>query len=268
MARLPLTQSQRWILGGIVAVGAFGIAAMVIVSSNRDEVAGPTTTAPTADTTTTTTTSPTTTSFEVVVDPYDVAFPSPTSSQRFEEPQTAARAFATSVLGFTTVQLDEFVPEGPDEGSVTIRARPSADGYGELDPSARNVPPPVDTRVRLRRSGDETWFVLGSDTAEIVVEIPAPGSSLATPFETRGEAFAFEGTVEVIVRAQENLGELGAGVVNGSQAAPPAPFSGQITFSSPPETLPGVLVYRVLSPDDGHVEYATSFPVRLVRVAG
>lgn len=256
MARTPLTDTQRWTIAGVAAVATLLIVALFVVSAGEDDddtdVATDTTTTTAApeETTTTTTTEPpetTTTTFAPAADPYSVAFPSPLDSRSFEAPPAAARAYATDVLGFTELVLDG--PTTTGEGAADVVIRDREDGPA--------------TVVSLEQRDDGAWYVIGSQTEEIVVSAPGPGTSLATPFETSGEALAFEGTVEVVVLAQGDFGPLGQGVVTGSGTPPAGPFSGTIEFASPAEPTPGVLVYRVRSPEDGRVVQATSLRVRL-----
>ena len=259
MARTPLTDTQRWTIAGVAAVATLLVVSLFVVSAGEDDedtdVATDTTTtsAPeeTTTTTTTTTTEPpettTSTTFAPAADPFSVAFPSPLDSRSFEAPPAAARAYATDVLGFTELVLDG--PTTTGEGAAEVVIRDREDGPTTL--------------VSLEQRDDGAWYVIGSQTEEVVVTAPGPGTSLATPFETTGEALAFEGTVEVVVLAQGDPAPLGQGIVTGSGSPPAGPFSGTIEFRSPSEPTPGVLVYRVRSPEDGRVVQATSLRVRL-----
>lgn len=258
MARTPLTDSQRWTIAGVAAVASLLVVALLVLSADGDEDAGTaatsSTTAPaetTTTTTTTTTTEPddttTTEPFTPAVEPYAVAFPSPTASRSFEAPASAARAYATDVLGFTDLVIGAPSDTGGDTTEVVVQDR--EDG--------------PETRIELVQGENGSWFVLGSTTDDITVTAPAPGTSLASPFETSGEALAFEGTVEVLVLTQEDPTPIGEGVVTGSGTPPPGPFSGRIEFQPPEEPVAGVVVYRTRSPEDGRVVQATSVRVRL-----
>lgn len=256
MARTPLTDAQRWSIAGVAAVATLLVVTLFVVSDgdgdDDTDVATDTTTSTTEETTTTTTTgvpeeSTTTTTFAPAVDPFAVAFPSPMDSRSFEAPPAAARAYATDVLGFTELVLGSSTETGEGTAEVTVQDR--EDG-------------PV-TVVALEQHDDGAWYVLGSSTDDIVVSAPGPGTSLASPFETSGEALAFEGNVEVLVLAQTDPTPIGQGTVTGSGTPPAGPFSGSIQFQPPSEPVAGVLVYRVRSPEDGRVVQATSLPVRL-----
>ncbi len=252
LARTPMTTTQRWILGGVAAAAVLLVVVVLLLGGGDDgtDVATDETSTTTTEATTTTTEATTTTTVPApAVDPFAVAFPSPTDSRRFEAPVAAARAYATDVLGFTDLALGDLGDEVEgDEAEVVVSDR--EDG--------------PETRIRLLRGGPGgTWFVTGSVTDEIAVAEPAVGAALATPFATRGRALAFEGTVDVLVLAQGDPVPRGTGFVTGSGVPPAGPFEGRLAYAPPAEDVPGVLVFRTLSPEDGHVEKATSFPVRL-----
>jgi len=254
MSRTTLTDAQKWTLGGTAALVVLLVAVLVVAGGDDDEDAG---TASTTSSTTTTTeatasssapsTTTTTTTFDPAVDPFAVAFPSPEASRSFESPEPAAQAYAADVLGFTELVLGDTDQSTADAADVVVKDR--ADG--------------PETVVELRRFDDGAWYVIGSTTPDVAVARPTAGASLSTPFETSGEALAFEGSVEVLVLAQGEPEPLGSGTVTGSGAPPAAPFSGSISYEPPQQPTPGVLVYRVHSPEDGRVVQATSIRVRL-----
>lgn len=242
------------LLIGAAAAAAvvIGIVTFVAISDSDDSdvVADTTTTSSTSTSTTTTTSPPTTTEppFAPVVDPFAVAYPGPLTSQRFDAPEPAGRGYATDVLGFTDLVAGDFQQGDSRSGELTVSDR---DGGPE-------------TTIILRQMEDDTWFVLGSQTSDIVVETPEAGDLLASPsFDTTGMALAFEGTVDVFVRLQSDPAPIGEGFVTGSGVPPAGPFTGTIDFDAPGAELPGIVVYRTLSAEDGHVVQATSFPVSL-----
>lgn len=250
MPRTSLTDAQKWILGGVAAVAVILALVAVVLAGGDDDggdvAAGSSTTTTTEETTTTTTEVTTTTQFSQPVDSYAVTFPSPTDSRRFDAPAPAARAYATDVLGFTELALGEIGGSQDDTAEVTLTDREGG----------------PETVVQLERL-EGSWFVTGSQAPHIEVSEPSPGTALATPFQTSGRALAFEGTVDVLVLEQGSPLPRGTGFVMGSGTPPPGPFSGRIVYTAPDEPLPGVLVYRTLSAEDGRVLQATSFPVRL-----
>lgn len=258
-----LSDAQKWTLGGVGALVVLLIAVVAVLATGadeEDEPAATTTTTAAAETTTSTTDpsstnnleegSTTTAVFTPSVDPYDVAFPAPDGSRSFEAPQAAARAYATDVLGFTELVLGSAEPVG--EGGAEVVVQDRDDG--------------PETRIRLQRSQDGAWYVLGSETDDVVVSQPGPGTSLATTFETAGEALAFEGNVQVLVLMQSDPTPIGEGTVTGSGSPPAGPFQGDVSFFAPERPTPGILVYRIQSPEDGRVVQATSFRVRLTNL--
>lgn len=256
MSPSPLDGNRnRWIIGALSAAAAIVLVLVAVTVLDDDDDADVTadTTTTTADTTTTTgsttTTEVTTTEpFAPDVDPFSVAYPSPTTSQRFDSPESAAQTYATEVLGFTELELGEFREGDSRSGEVPITDRPGG----------------PETSVLVRQMEDDTWFVLGSTVEDIQVDEPQAQDAIGSPIQTSGTALAFEGNVSVVVLAQDDPGApIGEGFVTGSGSPPAGPFEGEITFTPPTSETAGVLVYRTLSAEDGHVQQATSFPVRL-----
>jgi len=244
--------TRTWALAvaGVAAAIVIGVVALVVTDEDDAPVATEPTTTTTAATTTTADATTTTTEapFSPDVDPYSVAYPAPGTSQRFDSPESAGAGYARDVLGFTELVVGEFRRGDSRSGELPISDR--EDG--------------IETVVLLRQMEDDTWFALGSQTEDIVVETPTAGSDLASPFDTSGEALAFEGTVTVVVRTQDDPALIGQGTVLGSGSPPAGPFDGSIEFEPPTSDTSGIVVYRVHSAEDGHVVQATSFPVRLL----
>lgn len=243
-----LTDAQKWVLGGVGAVVVILVGIVSVLALGGGDEDSPTTTSTTTTATSTTTTvATTTTTSPPMVDPYTVAYPPPGSDDHPEDPAEVVRRYAIEMLGFTDLYVGVF--QGDDTGEV-----------GEVVISDRQDGPA--TFVAVERLDDGDWYVRDSATDDIVVEAPTRTAGLGSPFETRGQAVAFEGTVDIVVRSQDGA-QRGSGFVTGSGAPPAGPFDGQIYFGTPREDQPGVIVYRTLSAEDGHVEKATSFPVRL-----
>lgn len=246
--------TKRWLLGGGAVAAALLIGVVAFVASDDDDpgvATDTTTTSTTVDATTTTAADTTTTTeapFPSAVDPFTVAYPSPQTSQRFESPDAAAATYSREVLGFTELVQSEFLQGDSRSGEIEVTDR-------EGNPS---------TVILLRQMEDDTWYVLGSVASDITVEMPEAGDAITSPFETTGVALAFEGTVDVEVRTQDDPMPIGTGFVTGSGVPPAGPFEGTIEFTAPDEDTPGIAIYRTLSPEDGHVVQATSFPVRLL----
>lgn len=256
MQETEQSDTRKWIYSGLAAAAVIVLVVVGFVVIGGDDDAETDVTADTTsttDTTTTTTsssstsTSTTTMPFAPEVDPFVVAYPSPMTSQRFQSPDSAAQSYATEVLGFTELVVGQYQAGDNQSGEIPITDR-------EGNPT---------TTVLVRQMDDNSWFVLGSIADDITVGQPVAGDPVDSPFDTTGRALAFEGTVQVLVRAQDDPAVLGEGVVTGSGVPPAGPFEGSIEFSSPAEETPGIVVYQTMSAEDGHVMQATSLPVRL-----
>lgn len=174
-----------------VALGtaaAIAVVAGVVAVANLGDDDGepvftddPTTTSTTAaPATTTTTEAPTTTTTEVLVDDDGVAGWPGFVARVFDNPESAALAFATDVLGFADPALEEGTTEG-DEAEYVIHPRPTAT---------------VSTRVHLHHTGtDRGWVVTGATSSQGSIDdvhVADDGSITVT-----GAATAFEATVTV-----------------------------------------------------------------------
>lgn len=251
MDRPALSRAQRWTLGSVAAAAVVAIVALVVTTVGDDDdsdvATDGTTSTSTTESTTTTSTSSSTTVPDLDVDPFSVIFPDPTSSRRFDSPETVANAFAEDVVGMVDPVLGTYRPADSRSGEQPLSDRPGR----------------PETTVLVRQMEDQHWYVLGATTADIIVDQPVADDRLATPFATSGRALAFEGTVDVVVLAQGDTDPRGTGFVTGSGMPPPGPFDGRISFSTPPTERPGVIVYRTTSAEDGHVERASAVRVRL-----
>lgn len=226
----------------VVAVAVIaGLVAVLLWPNDDDDdtVTDPTTTeAPgtTAPATSAPTTEPPTTLAPGPVDTATAVFPDAAGGARYDDPVEAARAFAVEFVGFTDPIVGELMQGDARSGEVEVR--PLADG-------------PV-TTVLVRQLGpDDSWWVLGSATADIVVATPAAGDSITSPVAVTGEALAFEGNVEVEVREDGARDPIGTGFVTGGGDVM-RPFSGQVDFTTPSADR-GALVFLTTSAEDGRV---------------
>lgn len=83
-----------------------------------------------------------------------------------------------------------------------VEVRPLADG-------------PVPTVLVRQLGPDDSWWVLGSAMADIVVATPAVGDAINSPVAVTGGA-AFDGSVEVEVREVRARDPIGTGFVTTS----------------------------------------------------
>ena len=128
-----------------------------------------------------------------------------------------------------------------------MEVRPRADG-------------PV-TTVLVRQLGDDgSWWVLGSATANIEVTEPAALATVGDPVTLKGKANAFEGTVDVDIRADGRDEPLAKGFVTGRMGEM-GPFDSTLSFPSPHDGY-GAVVFRTLSAEDGSVGEAAVVRVK------
>ena len=249
-------RSDRRVALAIVAL--LVVAAVValvwwLMSDDDDEVTSSTTSTPTSETTTssTTTTTSTTTSeapFAPTLTDEELAtvvWPDQDTSQRFSDPSAAAYSFATDLLGFTDPIMGEFMAGDSRSGEIEVRA-------------ADNGPA---TTVLVRQLGDDSWWVLGAQTDDIVLEQPESGATVSSPLQLSGRARAFEGTVEVAVLRDGSTDPIGSGFVTGGATEQLEPFSGEVEFDAADAEW-GALALTTTSAEDGRVWQATVVRVR------
>jgi hypothetical protein len=208
---------NRWLMGvgAAAAVVALLVAAVLLGGDENPEVetAGSTTSSSSTTSGATSTTSDTTTTTAgfTGVDVGQPIWPRAATSQRFDDPVSAARSFVVDLVGMADPVLGQFQQGDPRSGEVPVR--PAANG-------------PVST-VLVRMLEDDTWFVIGSTTADIRLDEPTAGSDIDCPLRLTGEALAFEGHVDVAI--WDDLGDapIATGFVTGG-GGPAAPFDGTV----------------------------------------
>lgn len=208
------TNRNRLLLGiGATAAAVAAIVGVIVLTDDDPQVdtIAPTTTTTPPDATTTTGDTTTTTAFAPTVDPAIPVWPRVHTSQRFDDPEAAARSFAIDFVGMTDPIVGAFQPGDSRSGEVPVQ--PQANG-------------PVST-VLVRQLEDNTWFVLGSATDDIRLDTPEALSDIDCPVRLTGEALAFEGTVQVAIRDDYTDEPIGTGFVTGG-GGPSAPFDGTV----------------------------------------
>lgn len=202
----------------------------------------PSTSAPTTAPTTATTAPPATTALPATTDTTagtlsaaTAVFPTLASTNRYADPVEVAQAFATEYLGFTTPVVSEFRAGDSRSGEVGIR--------------------PIDTgpesTVFVRQLEDDTWWVLGSATENIVLDAPEAGDTVTSPITLQGSALAFEGNVEVELRADDVTEPIATTFVTGGGDVA-RPFEGSLEFEAPAADY-GAIVLVTHSAEDGSV---------------
>ncbi|MEQ1788346.1 MAG: Gmad2 immunoglobulin-like domain-containing protein [Acidimicrobiales bacterium] len=241
---------NRLLIGLGAAAAAVAVVVGVLALTGDDDepvVADTTTTTEGSATSEATTTSETTTTVFEGVDPDLPVFPDPTSSQRFDDPVALATAFAHDFVGFREPIVGAFAQGDSRSGEVEVR------GYANG----------AVTVVLVRQLEDDTWFVIGSVTDSIRVSTPETGATISSPQPLVGQAYAFEGTVNVrfyVDGTQEPIAET---VVTGRGDGVLGDYSGELEFTDASGATHGVLVLVALSGEDGSATEATVLRVRL-----
>jgi hypothetical protein len=178
-------------------------------------------------------------------EPADAIWPWADTSTRFADPVEAATSFAIDYLGFTDPVVGEFQGGDSRSGEVEITA-----GNGVLT-----------TVVFVRQlTDDDSWWVLGAASENITIDEPAQGTVVSSPLTISGRASAFEGTVDVELRADGNGEPIYEGFVTGSGSPEPGPYEATIEFTSP-GSAGGALVLISRSSEDGSVVEASALRI-------
>ncbi len=115
------------------------------------------------------------------------------------------------------------------------------------------------TVIIVRQQSDDHWYVLGSSAESIVLSTPKAGAKLVSPQPLIGQAYAFEGVVNVALYADGNPAPIAETVVTGRGDGVLGDFFGEIDFTVPPGVTRGTLVLRSLGgPNGDETNAATS----------
>ena len=164
---------------------------------------------------------------------------------RYADPVEAAVGFATDYLGFVDPIAGEFMAGDSRSGEVEIRS---------FDTGPATV-------VFVRQlTDDDSWWILGAASENITIDEPEALAEVTSPLTVSGTALAFEGTVDVQLRADGNGEPIFEGFVTGSGGPEPGPYSETFEFTSPGETG-GALVMLSLSSEDGSTLEASAMRI-------
>lgn len=167
----------------------------------------------------------------------------------YRDPDSTARAFATTYLGITDQLFTTTVTNG-DQATSRLRV-PIGEG-GRPWPDA----PPVSVLYLNQVGSGGPWTVVSARAPRI-----EPGYALdhglvaSSPVRLQGRANAYEGTVQVEIRqdgmvAGQSLGEgfvTGSGDSDGSLG----PFDGEVAFRPPTRAGGAVLLYEASAATGG-----------------
>jgi hypothetical protein len=197
------------------------------------------------NTATTTTTSTSTTSTSQPAS-WTAVWPTEASGIRYTTPRAAATGFAVDYLGVTSPVVGAFMAGDTRSGEVNVR--PDATG-------------PVTTVMVRQLSADNTWWVLGSATADIDITSPAALAAVTSPLTLTGTGTAFEGVINVSLRDDASLTPLLATTVMGGGNGVKMPFTKSLSFATPHTTYGSLVLYQ-RSAKDGSVIAASCLRVR------
>ena len=269
--------TKRWpLIAGAVAIIAALVVGLVLITSDDDDettdsvatteapettvVSGttevPATTESPATTQAPETTEPVATTEAPTTEPSTTVAPVPDQVRtaiwpwfdtdlRYADPVEAAVGFASDYLGFVDPIASEFMAGDSRSGEVEIRS---------VDTGPATV-------VFVRQlTDDDSWWILGAASENITIDEPEALAEVTSPLTGSGTALAFEGTVDVQLRADGNGEPIFEGFVTGSGGPEPGPYSETFEFTSPGDT-DGALVMLSLSSEDGSTLEASAMRI-------
>lgn len=205
----------------------------------------PETTEPATTTEAPTTTEPTTTVPPVPDQVRTAIWPWFETDLRYVDPVEAALGFAVDYLGFVDPDVSEFMAGDSRSGEVEVRAAGTQ----------------LTTVVFVRQlTEDDSWWILGAASGNVTIDEPEALAEVTSPLTVSGTALAFEGTVDVQLRADGSGEPIFEGFVTGSGGPEPGPYSETFEFTSPGETG-GALVMLSLSSEDGSTLEASAMRI-------
>jgi hypothetical protein len=233
-----MTNAPRLILVSVLA-SAVTMTACGGSGSSKSNTTTSTASSTVAPTTTTISTGTTTT--VPVPGAASAVWPSVASHVRYHDPTIAAKAFATEFLHMVSPIVGTFAPGDARSGEVSVRA------------SARGPA----TTVLVRRLGDDgSWWILGSAAPDIRIAEPVALARITSPVRLRGRSTAFEATVNVSIREDDNSRPLAESFVMGGANGQFGPFDASVDFSAPASPYGAIVMYTISS-ESGHVSEAT-----------
>jgi hypothetical protein len=241
------TDNRNRLLIGLGSAAVILAVVIGVLALRNDDEGAVSTDTTTAEATTTTEAVTTTTTPFAAVDADQPVFPDPTTSQRFDDPVAVARAFATQLVGMTDPVVGDFMAGDPRSGEVEVRA------FAEGAP----------TVVMVRQLEDDAWWVLGAETDSIQLATPAARDTIASPQPLEGQAYAFEGTVQVELYLDGTQEPIAHTFVTGRGDGVLGDFAGELTFDAPAGATHGVLVLWDGGGEDGAAQHAEVIRVLL-----
>ncbi len=150
---------------------------------------------------------------EVTIDPSVPIFPTDLAKGGRRQPDGVVKRFVTEVIGMKDPILGDFKEGDSRSGEVEVRA----------------VEGGTVTTVFVRQLEDDKWWVVGAQSADIVLDSPKTGDAVGNPVRLQGQGRAFEGHINVSIRGDDATGSvIGTGFVTGGGDVL-RPFDGEVT---------------------------------------
>ena len=195
---------------------------------------------------TTTTTSSTSSTTSTLPSSWTAVWPTPSSGIRYLTPDAAAQGFAVDFLAMSSPVVGAFQAGDTRSGEVPVRATSTG---------------PVTTVMVRQLGADNSWWVLGSATADISITSPGALATISSPLDLRGTGTAFEGLINVTLRDDASLTPLLTTTVMGGGNGVMMPFHKTIAFARANSAYGSLVLYQ-RSAKDGSVVAASCIRVR------
>jgi len=213
-----------------------------------------TTTAPASTQTSTSTTTPTTLDAPdstpdttIPVTSNWAIWPDRNQSSGFATPTDAAQSFAVDLAGFAEPIIGEFQAGDSRSGEIQIQPNPSG---------------PITTVLLRQIEDDDSWWVIGAITDDIIVEQPTARDRIGGVLRVTGQARAFEGTIDVTLQMLDTNDPIVTGFVTGRGDGELGDFTKDFDLPSGVEGR-AVLLLTAPSAEDGSTWAATAIPIRI-----
>ena len=173
------------------------------------------------------------------------------AAAQYLDANATALAFA-HFLGYTGV--DRVVGGNEDAKGAHVSV-----GYA-IPQAGRTATAAVVHLVRYGSGANVPWEVVGTDDTDFTVDVPAYGSTVASPVRVGGLITGVDESIRIVVQQLHSNGTLGetAGVAAGGNRSP---WSATVTFARPTDT-----VVIVAASTGGHVAPVERFAVTGVHV--
>ncbi len=140
--------------------------------------------------------------------------------------------------------------------SLLVGKYQSGDGRSGEVPVQTTPNGPITTVMVRQLTSDESWWVLGAATADIVIQSPQALSLINSPLHVSGSSTAFEAVLNGTLREDRGGKVLAAFTTLGGANGTMGPFSRTVMFPAPNSHY-GSLVLTTRSAKDGSISSAS-----------